>query len=357
MVPSWGYAQTESPASLTGIVTDASSNDPIPGVNVFLSGTALGSTTDAGGRFTITRIPPGIYDVIISIPGYEREIRRAEVQPQGARPLRVALHEKLIEAGPVDIVGEEPSEWKDRLERFGKSFFGTTRNAGRCRLLNPEVLEFSVDKESGRFEASSETPLRIENRALGYRMEFLMRTFLLEGQVFKVGGWTKFEELQPENDEQKAEWLSERRRAYAGSLRHFLASAVAGTLEQEGFRISQVRGISLNIRPSLVPEEELRSDIIRTGGLSFERELTFEDYLRVDYQREFQEGGFEEYWKRIIGETRGWSERHQFSWLRLSVRPVMLSSDGLPYDSSYLETYGYWAYERVAEWLPLEYRP
>ena len=107
---------------------------------------------------------------------------------------------------------------------------------------------------------------------------------------------------------------------------------------------------------SMIPDEELREQIVRLGRLSFERELTFEDYLKVEYFREFQEGKFEAYWKSILGLGRGYADRHQFSWLRLSVRPVILNSDGMPFDSALLETYGYWAFERVAEWLPLEYR-
>jgi hypothetical protein len=357
LFPALVTSQPHPDSALTGFVTDADTGEPIPGVNVFLAGTALGNTTDGQGRFSVADVPQGVYDLVVSIPGFEREIRRVEVRPGGTKPLRITLREKLIEAGPVDIVGEQPSEWKERLEEFGKNFFGTTRNAAHCRIRNPEVLELSVDPASGRFEAASRTPLVVENHALGYRMEFLMRSFVLEERQFRVGGWTKFETMVSTDETQESEWKRERVRAYHGSLRHFLSALVQGRSAEEGFRVSLVRDITMSMVPSLVPEEELTDIIIRPGRLSFERELSFTGYLKVEYLHAFQEAGFEDYWGRIIGQKGGWSDRHQFSWLRLSMRPVVLTSDGMPFDSSVLETYGYWAFERVAEWLPLEYRP
>ena len=38
---------------VTGKVTEASSSDPIPFVNVFFKGSSVGATTDFDGRFTV----------------------------------------------------------------------------------------------------------------------------------------------------------------------------------------------------------------------------------------------------------------------------------------------------------------
>ena len=40
--------------NITGIVTDAATNEPLPGVNVILKGTYYGAATDINGNFKIT---------------------------------------------------------------------------------------------------------------------------------------------------------------------------------------------------------------------------------------------------------------------------------------------------------------
>jgi len=349
-------AQQVERFAISGTVVDADTREPLPFVNVFLASTALGAVTDTVGNFEIRNVPTGAYDLIFSNPGYDREVRRVEVQRRDSKSIQVRLREKVIETKPIEIVGEQPSEWKDQLALFTQKFFGTTRNGASCTILNPEVLEFS-ETEFGRFEASASAPIQIENRATGYRLELILRYFVSDGKVLKISGWPRFEEMTPSGDEEKERWRAARVRTYNGSLRHFLAALVKGTVKEEGFQMSLVREIASSPRMSLIPESELREQIVHLGPLSFERELSFGDYLKVSYLHEFQESGFEKYWEEILGWGRTYSERHQFSWLRLAVRPVMLSAEGLPYDSSQMETFGYWAYERIGEWLPLEYQP
>jgi TonB-dependent receptor len=56
---------------LRGVVTDSSTNGPLVGANVYLVGTALGSSTDLGGEYRISKIPPNTYALRISCVGYK----------------------------------------------------------------------------------------------------------------------------------------------------------------------------------------------------------------------------------------------------------------------------------------------
>ena len=56
--------------SLTGIVTDKETGQPIEGATVLIQGTQLGALTTANGRYTILGIPPGSYNVIARRIGY-----------------------------------------------------------------------------------------------------------------------------------------------------------------------------------------------------------------------------------------------------------------------------------------------
>lgn len=66
-------------ASLSGKVLDAVSNEPLPFVNVLVSGTNTGAVTDDEGHFLISNIQPGFIRVEASFVGYKKAIS-AEVE-------------------------------------------------------------------------------------------------------------------------------------------------------------------------------------------------------------------------------------------------------------------------------------
>src|SRR5690554_4893059 len=58
---------------ISGQVTDASTGEPLPGVNVVIAGTTTGATTDPDGYYTILNVPPGTYSLRASFIGYTPE--------------------------------------------------------------------------------------------------------------------------------------------------------------------------------------------------------------------------------------------------------------------------------------------
>lgn len=61
--------------ALTGIVVDAESKQPLPGVTVTLKGTSLGATTNAKGEYRIERLKVGNYVAVFSYVGYKTIIQ------------------------------------------------------------------------------------------------------------------------------------------------------------------------------------------------------------------------------------------------------------------------------------------
>ncbi|SDF64332.1 carboxypeptidase-like regulatory domain-containing protein [Mucilaginibacter gossypii] len=55
--------------AITGIVTDAASNAPMPGVSVHIKGSNLGTSTNAKGIYTISAAATD--ELIISYTGYK----------------------------------------------------------------------------------------------------------------------------------------------------------------------------------------------------------------------------------------------------------------------------------------------
>ncbi|RME01219.1 MAG: TonB-dependent receptor, partial [Calditrichaeota bacterium] len=64
---------------ITGKVKDASTGEVLPGANVLIVGTSLGSAADATGSYVISNVPPGSYKVKASFIGYEEVTQTVNV--------------------------------------------------------------------------------------------------------------------------------------------------------------------------------------------------------------------------------------------------------------------------------------
>jgi TonB-linked SusC/RagA family outer membrane protein len=80
---------TDSPIIISGTVLDAITKQPMPGVNVLVKGTTIGTTTDADGKFTID--PGDINTLIFSFIGY----KSSEVSVASLTTLEILLEEDV----------------------------------------------------------------------------------------------------------------------------------------------------------------------------------------------------------------------------------------------------------------------
>lgn len=64
-----GWAQSSRTTTVTGRITDASTNSGLPGVNVVVKGTQQGTTSNANGQYTLT-VPAGSATLTFSYIGY-----------------------------------------------------------------------------------------------------------------------------------------------------------------------------------------------------------------------------------------------------------------------------------------------
>ncbi|RQW04622.1 TonB-dependent receptor [candidate division KSB1 bacterium] len=95
---------------ITGYVTDADTQEPLPGANVLIEGTSLGDATDVNGYYVIVNLPPGHYTLIVSMMGYTRQrIENVDVDIDMTTTIDVSLSTTVLEAGQeVTIVAERP---------------------------------------------------------------------------------------------------------------------------------------------------------------------------------------------------------------------------------------------------------
>lgn len=98
-----------APGQVEGVVVDPF-GDPLPGVNVVLQGTLRGAATDAEGRFTIPRVPPGTYTLVVSALGYDRVEATITVAASETVTRRFQLGEAPIEGEEVVVTASRRAE-------------------------------------------------------------------------------------------------------------------------------------------------------------------------------------------------------------------------------------------------------
>ncbi|RPH97887.1 MAG: TonB-dependent receptor [Calditrichaeota bacterium] len=95
---------------IAGKVTDAETNEPLPGVNVTVSGTNMGAATDLAGNFQVINLSPGQYTLMVSMMGYTTQrVEGLRVNIDLTTTHNVKLSQTVLEAGEeVTVVAERP---------------------------------------------------------------------------------------------------------------------------------------------------------------------------------------------------------------------------------------------------------
>ena len=94
-IPVFMLAQT----TVSGRVTEATTNNPVAGASVLVTGTSIGATTDADGKFSV-QVPSGKTQLTISYAGF-----KAQTVAIGAGNLEVKLAEDFGKLEEVVISG------------------------------------------------------------------------------------------------------------------------------------------------------------------------------------------------------------------------------------------------------------
>ncbi len=350
--------------SVSGSVLNSETGEPLYLANVFLANTTLGAASDPDGVFTIYGIPEGTYSLIVTFLGYEPVRRTIRLNEGSINNITISMIPKEFTSDQIVVEAKDTKEWKKDLDRFTGIFLGTSENSKQCVILNPEILSFTKDIRPGYFSAEADDILRVEDWALGYRIEILFEEFVLENQSIWFKAEHRFFELSPADEKEKEKWETNREKAYLGSRRHFLASLVNGQYRHEGFLVDHVDRINEKSKGSLFGKIDWYSPISETGRPG-EWKLNFKDYLRVEYENEKEPREYIN--SRILTNLsrrvkaarriRSATPKNQTSWLELKAQTVRIDKRGNINDPYGLAVFGYWSWLRIADALPLNYEP
>ena len=360
---------------IDGRIVDKSTSEPLVGVNVFFSKTTWGATTDDNVFYTLTNIPAGQYELVVSMIGYEVEREQMIIKTDERFTLNFRLQSRAILMSEVNVTAKTDRVWKKNYDRFRRSFLGTSKNGESCLILNEFVLTF--DENGQYFRAKASQPIRIENPELGYRITYILDDFEIDGTEVRFAGDHYYESMISKSKRQLKKWEKNRKKAYNGSLRHLLKTltdrfdlrftinngmiiqndnwnSIAGRkkdpLVREGFSISMNKkdlfGTSLIIEEEYKP---LRSDTLVFPGATYEQPLlSFEGRMMVVYMKESPELAY-------MMENDSPSSYKQTSYLLLRADSVYYDRDGRFFEPYMIEQQGYSSWERIGDQLPFNY--
>ncbi len=135
--------------AVTGLVTDASTGEPLPGVTVILANTAIGAAADVNGRYTITRLPAGEQTLVVRYLGYVTLTLEVIVIPGETVELDVSLQPDVVLGEEVVIYAQALGQAQAIREQLGSNTIVNVVSEARLRELPDANAAESIGRLPG----------------------------------------------------------------------------------------------------------------------------------------------------------------------------------------------------------------
>lgn len=348
---------------VSGTVLDSATREPLAAASVFCQNTTLGTATNKQGEFSLS-LKSGGYDLIFSYTGYQTQTIR--VSEKNILEVLMVKEEKSM----GEVVLRNTYEVTDGLAKYGdfflEYFIGSTPNAARCTILNPESLKFYFYKRTNRLKVMATEPVRIANHALGYNLHYQLDSFVYyyNNNISLYRGYCLFSEMEG-SDSLKAEWAKARKRTYEGSKLHFMRSYYDSTVVDDGWiidlldekndkKFNKVLNVYdtayYNVITHVTDSIGEDSTIYQVVSGPAEVEIYYPRKISITYTKKSPE---KEYLKKM-NLPKG--VPYQVSYIDLR-DAVAIMENGYYYDQKDWVNQGYWSWKNLADLLPYDYWP
>lgn len=386
------YAQPSF--SITGTIKDKK-GEVIPGAAIYLSGYKIATVANNDGKFTLGNLKPGNYELLVQVIGFSPQNKNVVLLDKTVS-VDIVLTENVTELSEV-VIRVDPNRQR-YLTMFKNSFIGNTPNSKQCKILNPEVIQTDYDQSKRLLTVTATDFLIIENKALGYRIRYLLNFFENDekANIVFYSGHPHFEELERKESKWK-KYAKPRAIAYAGSSQHFFTSLYHNRIKEEGFQIKKIASIPNKNR---LPDEVINANISRlsrtyygdsklngmfTDSLRYWRNMRTEpaslsvlnraevlvDTLVKNIFNEVKSVAYSDALYVIYTNERETVEytnmsghsvnrpldipNYQISVVHQLLSPASFYENGGIADPRALLYEGFWAYEKVADMVPMDY--
>lgn len=333
---------------ITGKVIDSASKKPMGDASVFLNNASVGTKTNSDGTFNIPSVHSGYYDLVVSVIGYKTFRQTISVNSDVSMP-EIRIAEKNIALKEVRIGPDK--DWDRNYALFKEDFLGKTEAAKECKILNPEVISLHFDEDKFILSASSYDFIIIENRALGYRVKYLLSEFTraysnaLFNKLYYEGS-SNFEDLKGSKRDIER-WKKARIQAYLESDAHFLRSIIADRVKDEGFVVRRLIRDTTSSKSSVGLFKPRAQTLVTTP-------LAINEYAK----RTNQTGQYAIEFKDCLAITTTGKVNFKTDAVLSFLEPyAFFDNNGVVMNPRGVILEGTWGDKRIADMLPVDYEP
>jgi hypothetical protein len=363
------------------VLNDA--GQPLVNAAVFINNSCAEATTDIHGNFEL-KVPAGRSALIVASEDYQSF--SSIINPKGLpEQLTVKMQRKVSQK--IHYERHLSAEW---VNFFSSYFIGSSANATHCKIKNANALHFYLSQDEKELDVTTDKPLTIENKALGYTIKYYLESFVfnLQTGMFNYKGYCVYQPMKGSIARQKA-WETNRSEAYYGSLMHFMRSVYRNQIVEEGFEVRPLKKIKSlpsyqtikadtmqrsttgkdstqalslfneddDYRDQVTNEDNYRNVIgstITGDSIAYRISETtagvdFSNFLMVTYRKKEPPVEYEQ-------QMNGTSMTSQL--VLINRRPVEIEWNGTYYDAGDLLVLGYWTWaQNLANSLPYDYTP
>lgn len=101
-LPMAALAQT---GTIIGTVTDENKGQPLPGANLRIEGTSIGTGTNAEGRYSLKSVPEGQHILVVSYLGYQTREIQITIEAGKTTTRNIALADNFVELDGIMVQG------------------------------------------------------------------------------------------------------------------------------------------------------------------------------------------------------------------------------------------------------------
>lgn len=340
------YSQPDQRQLVSGTVVDKDTGESLPGVNVYLSETTVGTITDRDGKFELLTELTGGFKLVVSYVGYHSKEEEIYLErDEEPIELEFKLDQSSAELEELEVQASN-SEWQNYFNQFREYFLGSSQYANETIIENGWSLDFEIDDENNLI-ASAPEPLVVTNYALGYEIEIDLVEFKWNRNrnsgLYVI--YTRFKEIDAKNVEQKEKWQKNRKNVYLGSFEHFLKSLYNDNLTSNRFEVVLKDSKNRIQIPEVVN--------VGSGGINIHTNIPGTDSETAKTYR--LQGPTD----ILYGRNTGYSNID--NRIRSRLIPMnrsgmfVVTKQGRLSNPSSLRIDGAWAQDRVAELLPVTY--
>jgi len=224
---------------ITGKVYDNATGAPIANVNVYLNGTSYSTTTNDSGAFYL-KFPQIINtQLIISHVAYKTVVIDNPFEKESREIYLIGKNYELNEV----VIKPSFFSYKELWKAFEQQFLGDNAAGKSCKILNKKDIELYYDEDDNTLHATSEQPVIVENKYLGYLVRCSLIDFSVRYRELSLNAKSIetvallcnifFTDLTPNSRVIK----KRRDDIYKESVRYFFKSLATKTFQSSKYRI------------------------------------------------------------------------------------------------------------------------